>query len=186
MTDAELGKLSILALAHVGDAVYELLVRTLLAERGVATALQLHRETVARVKAPAQARAAAASCRSLTEAEHRRVPPRPQQPREHRAPRRDAGAVPRGDRLEAVFGWLWLRGERERVRGCSDTSRRTTMPLDAVCLTALVDELAPQLEGAHIDKVQQPARDLLLLSLYTRQGSKSYSSRRAWVWRACT
>ena len=45
------------------------------------------------------------------------------------------------------------------------------MPLDAVCLTALVDELAPQLEGAHIDKVQQPARDLLLLSLYTRQGS---------------
>ena len=46
------------------------------------------------------------------------------------------------------------------------------MPLDAVCLTALVDELAPQLEGAHIDKVQQPARDLLLLSLYTRQGSR--------------
>ena len=46
------------------------------------------------------------------------------------------------------------------------------MPLDAVCLTALVDELAPQLEGAHIDKVQPPARDLLLLSLYTRQGSR--------------
>ncbi len=46
------------------------------------------------------------------------------------------------------------------------------MPLDAVCLTALVNELAPQLEGAHIDKVQQPARDLLLLSLYTRQGAK--------------
>lgn len=32
------------------------------------------------------------------------------------------------------------------------------MPLDAVCLSALVDELAPELEGAHIDKVQQPAR----------------------------
>ena len=29
------------------------------------------------------------------------------------------------------------------------------MPLDAVCLSALVDELAPELEGAHIDKVQQ-------------------------------
>ena len=59
MTDAELGKLSILGLAHVGDAVYELLVRTLLAERGIATVVQLHRETVARVKAPAQAQAAA-------------------------------------------------------------------------------------------------------------------------------
>ena len=70
MTDAELGKLSILALAHVGDAVYELLVRTLLAERGVATALQLHRETVARVKAPAQAKAAAVILPHLTEAEH--------------------------------------------------------------------------------------------------------------------
>ena len=68
MTDAELGKLSILALAHVGDAVYELLVRTLLAERGVATALQLHRETVARVKAPAQAKAAAVILPHLTEA----------------------------------------------------------------------------------------------------------------------
>ena len=46
------------------------------------------------------------------------------------------------------------------------------MPLDAVCLTALMDELAPELEGAHIDKVQQPARDLLLLSLYSRRGSR--------------
>lgn len=41
------------------------------------------------------------------------------------------------------------------------------MPLDAVCLTALVKELAPALTGARIDKVQQPERDLLLLSLYT-------------------
>ncbi len=46
------------------------------------------------------------------------------------------------------------------------------MPLDAVCLMALMDELAPELEGAHIDKVQQPARDLLLLSLYSRRGSR--------------
>ena len=70
MTDAELGKLSILGLAHVGDAVYELLVRTLLAERGIATVVQLHRETVARVKAPAQAQAAAVILPLLTEAEH--------------------------------------------------------------------------------------------------------------------
>ena len=46
------------------------------------------------------------------------------------------------------------------------------MSLDSVCLTALMNELAPIIEGAHIDKVQQPARDLLLLSLYTRQGSR--------------
>ena len=46
------------------------------------------------------------------------------------------------------------------------------MPLDAVCLSALMDEIAPELEGAHIDKVQQPAKDLLLLSLYSRRGSR--------------
>ena len=46
------------------------------------------------------------------------------------------------------------------------------MPLDAVCLTALLRELAPELEGARIDKVQQPERDLLLLSVYTRSGAR--------------
>ena len=30
------------------------------------------------------------------------------------------------------------------------------MPLDAVCLRAVVDELAPQLTGARIEKIQQP------------------------------
>lgn len=46
------------------------------------------------------------------------------------------------------------------------------MPLDAICLTALTAELEPVLVGARIDKVQQPARDLLLLSVYTRQGNR--------------
>lgn len=39
------------------------------------------------------------------------------------------------------------------------------MPLDAICLAALVRELKPALEGGRIDKVQQPERDMLLLSL---------------------
>ena len=46
------------------------------------------------------------------------------------------------------------------------------MPLDAICIQALANELAPQLEGAKIDKVQQPERDLVLLSLRTKSGSK--------------
>lgn len=44
------------------------------------------------------------------------------------------------------------------------------MPLDAVCLTALINELALEITGARIDKVQQPERDLLLLSLHTAAG----------------
>ena len=39
------------------------------------------------------------------------------------------------------------------------------MPLDAICIEALSRELRPQLLGAKIDKVQQPERDMLLLSL---------------------
>jgi len=46
------------------------------------------------------------------------------------------------------------------------------MPLDAITLTALAAELRPTLEGARIDKVQQPERDLLLLSLRTNAGNR--------------
>ncbi|MGI6012895.1 MAG: Rqc2 family fibronectin-binding protein [Oscillospiraceae bacterium] len=39
------------------------------------------------------------------------------------------------------------------------------MPLDAVCLSALTRELSERIVGMRIDKIQQPERDLLLLSV---------------------
>ena len=39
------------------------------------------------------------------------------------------------------------------------------MPLDSVFLSGLAGELSEKLTGAKIDKVQQPERDLLILSL---------------------
>ena len=39
------------------------------------------------------------------------------------------------------------------------------MPLDAICLRAVLNELRPKLIGARIDKVQQPARDQIVLLL---------------------
>ena len=39
------------------------------------------------------------------------------------------------------------------------------MPLDAICLRALTNELKGQLLDARIDKVQQPARDQIVLLL---------------------
>ena len=39
------------------------------------------------------------------------------------------------------------------------------MPLDAVCLQAILEELRPRLLGLRIDKVQQPARDQVVLLL---------------------
>lgn len=46
------------------------------------------------------------------------------------------------------------------------------MPLDAACLTALVGELRPQLEGAKVDKIFQPGRDELVLNLRTGSGNQ--------------
>ena len=42
------------------------------------------------------------------------------------------------------------------------------MPMDAVFLHGLTRELPQSLTGARIDKVQQPERDLLLLSVRTQ------------------
>lgn len=39
------------------------------------------------------------------------------------------------------------------------------MPMDAVCLQAVAEELRPRLLGVRIDKVQQPARDQVILLL---------------------
>ena len=39
------------------------------------------------------------------------------------------------------------------------------MPLDAICLRAVVQELSGELIGARIDKVQQPTRDQIILSV---------------------
>ena len=47
--------ISSIGLAHMGDAVYEILVRTWLCAHGKATGKGLHRATVALVCAPRQA-----------------------------------------------------------------------------------------------------------------------------------
>ena len=39
------------------------------------------------------------------------------------------------------------------------------MPLDGICMQAVAEELRPELLGLRIDKVQQPARDQVILLL---------------------
>ena len=120
MTRNELNGLSILALAHVGDAVYELLARTYLAGHGQNRVVNLHRATVAMVKAPAQAKAAAVIVPLLTEEELAVY---------KRGRNSHVNSVPRGaskaeyhaaTALEAVFGWLHLAGEDRRVHELFD------------------------------------------------------------------
>ena len=46
------------------------------------------------------------------------------------------------------------------------------MPLDAVCVSALSEELARELKDARIDKVQQPERDEIILSVRTKSDNR--------------
>ena len=69
LPDDEIRAISSIGLAHLGDAVYELLVRTYLCAHGKATGKGLHRATVELVRAPAQADAAEKILPMLTEEE---------------------------------------------------------------------------------------------------------------------
>ena len=116
LTAKEADRLSMLALAHVGDAVYELLVRSMLTLRGPAQVQDLHRSTVAFVRAEAQAKAAEKLLPLLSE-EEAAVYRRGRNCRVHGIP---AHANPAeyhaATGLEALFGWLYLQGKEERVR----------------------------------------------------------------------
>ena len=115
LTAKEADKLSMLALAHVGDAVYELMVRTMLTLRGPAQVQDLHRSTVAYVRAEAQAKAAERILPLLSE-EEAAVYRRGRNCRVHGIPpHANPGEYHAATGLEALFGWLYLQGKEERV-----------------------------------------------------------------------
>lgn len=68
-TPVQVNAISNLGLAHMGDGVYELLCRTYLCAKGDQTVLKLHKDTVALVKAPTQAKFADVLKPVLTEEE---------------------------------------------------------------------------------------------------------------------
>ena len=115
MSLQEINKISLLGLAHVGDAVYELLTRTMLCRQGHSAVGELHRLTVSYVKAPAQARAAERLLPLLRD-EEREIYRRGRNAKVHAVPH---GAEPAeyhaATGLEALFGWLYLQGKLERI-----------------------------------------------------------------------
>ena len=116
MPAAQINALSMLALAHVGDAVYELLVREMLCRRGPANMQELHRRTVSYVRAEAQASAVLRLLPELDE-EETAVYRRGRNCRVHGIPAHaNPGEYHSATGLEALFGWLYLRGSTDRVR----------------------------------------------------------------------
>jgi ribonuclease-3 family protein len=114
-TPQQVNAMTNLALAHVGDGAYELLVRSYLCTRGDKTVLKLHRDTVELVKAPTQAKFADKILPHLTEDEaayyrrgknsHTHAAPKSASPKEYA----------KATGLEALFGALYLLGRTDRL-----------------------------------------------------------------------
>ena len=115
LTDDQLRAISSIGLAHMGDAVFELLVRRSLCVGGKTVNGKLHKETIARVCAPAQAAFVGRIMPHLTE-EETAVYKRGRNAHVSNIPKNaTASEYGKATGLEALFGWLWLRGEKDRL-----------------------------------------------------------------------
>lgn len=116
MTESEIRQISVLGLAYIGDAVFELMVRSWLCLRGGVTSGGLHKATVRYVAAPAQAKAVTRIMESLTE-EERAIYRRGRNTKVNSVPQRaDISEYHAATGLEALFGWLYLHGRLGRLQ----------------------------------------------------------------------
>lgn len=115
MTNQQIGNMTVLGLAHIGDAVFELLVRSWLCAHGVAKSGELHRETVRHVAAPAQA-AFVKRIQPLFCEEELTWYKRGRNSHVHAVPKNASHAqYAMATGLEALFGTLYLLGRKERI-----------------------------------------------------------------------
>ena len=111
----EIRAVSNLGLAHLGDAVYELMVRSWLVLHGKATSKGLHRATVRLVAAPAQAALTAKILPLLTQ-EEADVFRRGRNTSPHTVPKAASREeYQTATALEALFGYLYLQGKTDRL-----------------------------------------------------------------------
>ena len=115
MTKAEIDAISNLGLAHMGDCVYEMLVRAYLCAQGNKTVAQLHKQTITMVKATYQAEFVDKMLPLLNEDEmtyYRRG----KNSHVHAVPKSATPAqYAKATGLEALFGYLFLSGKKERA-----------------------------------------------------------------------
>ena len=115
MDQREINQISALGLAHCGDAVFELLVRSFLCSTGKATTRDLHRLTVSYVNAPAQAARVERMLPLLTEDElafYRRG----RNAHVHAVPKNATHEqYSKATGLECLFGALYLAGKLDRI-----------------------------------------------------------------------
>ena len=115
LTDDQLRGISSIGLAHMGDAVFEVLVRGWLCANGKATGKGLHQATVRLVCAESQAEKAEKILPILTE-EELGVYKRGRNAQVKSVPGHASRAqYSTATALDALLCWLYLRGQRERI-----------------------------------------------------------------------
>ena len=115
MTKAQIDAISNLGLAHMGDCVYEMLVRAYLCAEGNKTVAQLHKQTISLVKATYQAEFVDKMLPLLNEEEmtHYR---RGKNSHVHAVPKSATPAqYAKATGLEAMFGYMFLSCQKERA-----------------------------------------------------------------------
>lgn len=116
----EIFEMSSLGLAHVGDAVFELMVRGNLCKNGIRKAKELHKNTVLSVSASAQEEASKKILPHLTE-EEKDVYLRGRNAKVNSLPKH---ATPEtyhaATAFETLWGWLYLSGKYERLNELFD------------------------------------------------------------------
>jgi ribonuclease-3 family protein len=104
-----------LALAYIGDGVYELRVREYFISQGVQKVERLHRQTVAKVRAEEQSRLAMRIEPHLT-AEELDIYKRGRNAKSgHQPPHIKVGDYRRATGLEAVVGYWYLMDKKDRL-----------------------------------------------------------------------
>lgn len=115
LSKQQIDAISNLGLAHMGDCVFEILCRGYLCAKGETTVDRLHRDTIAMVKATAQAKFVDKLLPLLTEEElayYRRG----KNAHVHAVPKSATPAeYAKATGLEALFGALYLAGRTERI-----------------------------------------------------------------------
>ncbi len=115
LADDQLRAISSIGLAHMGDAVFEVLVRAWLCAHGKATGKGLHQATIRLVCAESQAEKAERILPLLT-GEELAVFKRGRNAQVHTVPGHASRAqYGEATALEALLGWLYLRGEKDRI-----------------------------------------------------------------------
>ena len=104
-----------LALAYIGDAIYDLVIRTIVVERGNTSANKLHRKTVNYVNARIQAQMIEALMDELTE-EEQGIYKRGRNAKSYTTAK-NASVIEyrKATGFEALCGYLYLTGKQERM-----------------------------------------------------------------------